>query len=117
MTFEETMTRLKELGTDQNIKVYKRHGAGDNLFGVSFADLRSLHKQIKTDHTLAGKLWNTGNTDARTLALLVADPQKITVEQAENWADDISYYVLADMLAEFISYTKFAKGIMTKWID
>ena len=33
----------------QNIKVYKRHGGGENVFGVSFANLNLLAKKIKTD--------------------------------------------------------------------
>jgi hypothetical protein len=39
MTFKETMAWLKKNGTAQNINFYKRHGAGINVFGVSFATL------------------------------------------------------------------------------
>jgi|GEM_PF-2575689 hypothetical protein len=66
MTFKQTMATLKKMGTAQNVKIYKRHGAGDNLFGVSFANLKLLKKQIKTDHKLAEKLWRTGNSDEST---------------------------------------------------
>ena len=34
MTFQETIAALQRMGTPQNVKIYKRHGAGDNLFGV-----------------------------------------------------------------------------------
>lgn len=38
-TTDQVLAELGALGTAQNRKVYKRHGAGENLFGVSFADL------------------------------------------------------------------------------
>ena len=47
MTYREAMKELKMLGTAQNRKVYKRHGAGEDLFGVSFANLGKLQKKIK----------------------------------------------------------------------
>jgi len=50
MTYTQVMTELKKMGTSQNIKIYKNHGAGDNLFGVSFANLKLLQKKIKIDH-------------------------------------------------------------------
>jgi hypothetical protein len=49
MTHNQVMTELKKAGTAQNRKIYARHGATGEMFGVSFATLRSLHKQIKTD--------------------------------------------------------------------
>lgn len=117
MTFDQVMKELKQNGTAQNIKVYKRHGAGDNLFGVSFADLRKLHKKIKIDHELAWKLWQTGNTDAQTLAIMIADPKVMSIKQAESWAESIKYYVLADMLAGLIAKTPFAEKLMAKWMN
>ena len=75
MTYLEVMKELKALGTAQNRKVYKRHGAGENLYGVSFADLDKLQKKIKIDHELAEKLWASGNTDAQSLATMIIDPK------------------------------------------
>ena len=53
MTVAETMQDREALGTAQNRKIYRRQGAGENLFGVSFANLNALKKGLKTDHTLA----------------------------------------------------------------
>ena len=53
MTVAETMLEREALGTAQNRKIYRRHGAGGNLFGVSFANLNALKKGLKTDHALA----------------------------------------------------------------
>jgi hypothetical protein len=50
MTLEETMTTLRKAGKEQTRKTYLRHGAGENVFGVSFADYGTLQKKIKRDH-------------------------------------------------------------------
>ena len=74
MPCSTVMNELKSLGTSQNVKIFKRHGAGNKLYGVSFANLYKLRKKIKTDHNLAMALWKTGNYDARLLATMIADP-------------------------------------------
>ena len=61
MNFDQAMKELEAAGTAQNRKVYARHGAGENMFGVSFSNQEKLRKQIKTDHALAEQLWATGN--------------------------------------------------------
>jgi len=116
MTYTEAMAELKKLGTAQNIKIYKRHGAGDNLFGVSFANLNKLQKKIKVDHQLALQLWESGNCDARTLATMIADPKQITSAQVDKWIANLSHYMLIDLLAGLIAKTYFAKEKMEEWM-
>ena len=47
MNFDEVIQTLEEMGTAQNRKIYARHGVGETMFGVSFANLNTLKKQIK----------------------------------------------------------------------
>ena len=118
MKFDDVMSELKSYGTEQNIKVYKKHGAGDNLYGVSFANLNKLKKKIKKNQNLALKLWDTGNTDAMTLATMIADPSEFTQELSDCWMDDLSYYMLIDLFArDIVAKTPFAKEKMKIWID
>ena len=86
MTLDETMRALEKAGTEQTRKTYRRHGAKDPMFGVSFATLKGLVKQIGVDHELAVALWETGNHDARTLAFKVADPARVKPAQLDRWA-------------------------------
>jgi len=116
MTYAEAMAELKKMGTAQNVKIYKRHGAGENLFGVSFANLYKLQKKIKVDHKLALRLWESGNTDARTLATMIAEPKQMTPSQADKWLENLSCYGLVDLLAGLISKTPFAKEKMEEWM-
>ena len=116
MNYEEVMSELRNMGTEQNVKVYKRHGAGDDVHGVSFANLNKLKKRIKVDHELALELWNSGNVDARTLATMVADPAMLTPSIVNRWMNNVHYYVLADLLAALVSRTNFAAKKMEQWM-
>jgi len=108
ITYTEVMKELRAKGTAQNVKVYKRHGAGENVYGVSFADVRKLAKRIGRDHDLASRLWDSGNVDARILATMVADPRELKSSTANTWLKDVHYYVLSDQLAELISHSPIA---------
>ena len=116
MNFTETMARLKELGTAQNVKVYKRHGAKEPLFGVSYADLGKLQKQIKSDHDLAAKLWESGNLDAQTLAAKIADPARLTTAQANAWVKSVTCYITGDALGALVARSPIAQARMEQWM-
>jgi len=116
MNYREVMRELKSRGTAQNRKVYAKHGAGDKLYGVSFADLRKLQKRIKVDHALALELWDSGNMDARTLATMIADTDELKPSTANAWMKEIDYYVLSDQLAELVARVPFARKKMEQWM-
>jgi 3-methyladenine DNA glycosylase AlkD len=116
MTYAEVMRLLEKLGTAQNRKVYKRHGAGEDLFGVSFANLARLKRRIKTDHSLAQELWVSGNADARTLATMIADPEQATDRMLDQWVRAIEYYVLADVFVRnLVCKSPLARRKMKEW--
>ncbi|MGH9833161.1 MAG: DNA alkylation repair protein [Blastocatellia bacterium] len=115
MTLQEVMKQLEAWGTAQNRKIYARHGASANMFGVSFANLYKLQKQIKVDHGLAQQLWETGNSDAQVLATLVADPQAMTDRQSEEWVKNLSGYGLTEMFGRFLVKSPLARKKAEKW--
>ncbi len=86
MTLEETMAELEKAGSEQTRKTYRRHGASDPLFGVSFATLKTLRKRIRVDHELGLALWDTGNFDARNLAVKIVDPAAMKKTELDAWA-------------------------------
>lgn len=116
MTLAEAMKALEAAGTAQNRKVYARHGSGENCYGVSFAVLGALTKQIKRDHKLARQLWTTGNADARILATMIADPQAATTQELDEWIASVNYYVLADSLAKLAAQSPHARTLMKTWM-
>lgn len=86
MSLAEAMSALEQAGSEQTRKTYLRHGASEPLFGVSFATLKTLQKKIGVDHELALALWDTGNADARNLAMKIADPAVMSVADLDRWA-------------------------------
>ena len=115
MNRTQAMAELKAAGTAQNRKVYARHGIAAPMFGVSFANLGRIHKQIKTDHALACQLWATGNHDARVLATMIADPAQVDNKLAEAWVKDLDNYVLTDAFSGMIRRGKLALRKADKW--
>lgn len=97
MDLATAIARLDAAGTEQNRKVYRRHGARDPLYGVSFAVLDKLAKDAGRDQSLADALWATGNYDARILACKVADPTVASEATLDAWLAEIDVYVLVDV--------------------
>jgi 3-methyladenine DNA glycosylase AlkD len=115
MNYAQVMKELEALGTAQNRKVYARHGGGENMFGVSFANLGKLKKQLKVDHELAEQLWASGNQDAQVLATMIADPNVLTDKQAEAWLKDLSNYGLSEMFGDLVAKSPLALKKAEKW--
>ncbi len=115
-TLATLMAEMERLGTAQAVKIYKRHGMVEPLFGVSFANLYALQKQIKVDHALAEQLWETGNGDAQHLATLVADPAQFTSAQIDRWSKGLKCYSSCDLFGNLIGKTGFAQAKAESWI-
>jgi 3-methyladenine DNA glycosylase AlkD len=86
MTLAQAMSTLEKAGSEQTRKTYARHGVTGPMFGVSFATLKTMLKQIGVDHELALALWETGNFDARNLAVKIADPATMSSADLDRWA-------------------------------
>ena len=96
MELATAIDRLEAAGTEQARRTYRRHGARDPLYGVSFAVLDAMAKEAKRDQALADGLWATDNFDCRLLACKVADPAVMTEATLEAWLADIEAYSLVD---------------------
>lgn len=103
MTLAEVMRELESMGTEQNRRIYRRHGFGDDQFGVSFGNLHKLAKSIKKDNVLAAALWETGNGDARNLATLIADPKTLSERKLQAWIGSLTCHLHADLLGSKVA--------------
>jgi len=72
--------------------------AGDNRLGLAVPDMRRIAKEIGKDHQLALDLWQSGIPDARIIAAMIAEPEKLTEEQMEDWVKDINSWDVCDQL-------------------
>ncbi len=85
------------MGSERDRAGMARYGINvENAFGVSVYELRKVAKRLGTDHGLALALWETGNHEARLLACFVDDPEAVTAEQTEAWANDFDSWDICD---------------------
>lgn len=97
MDYDEIITKLHSLANPENVKGMARYGINEhNNLGISICILRPLAKQIGTNHTLALTLWDSKIHDARLLACFIDDPQQVTSEQMDAWAENFDSWDICD---------------------
>jgi len=102
MTLQETLKQLQSLGNEKVREQNRRQGAGENQFGVKLGDIRKLAAKIKVNHALALALWDTGNLDARLLAILVMDLKQLSSAQLDEMVRSGANAQTADWLNSYI---------------
>ncbi len=102
MTLKGALAQLKSLGNEKVRARYKKSGAGDNQFGVPLGAIRKLAEKVKADHTLALALWETGNIDARLLAILLLKPQELSRDEMDRMVRSADLAQVADWLNSYI---------------
>lgn len=65
-------------------------------FGVSVANLHKLAKIVGRNHEFALALWETGWYEARMLASLVDEPERVTPAQMDKWCRDFDNWGICD---------------------
>ena len=102
MALKDALAQLKALG-DEKVRARNiKNGAGENQFGVAMGDIRKVAAKIKTDHALAMQLWDTGNIDARLLAILILKPKELSRDQMDRMVREADFPQLADWLNSYI---------------
>ncbi len=102
MTLQEALKRLEALGNEKVRARNRKRGAGDDQFGVQLGDLRKVAAKIQRDHALALALWETGNLDARLLAVLVLEPQRLSGAELDGMVRSATVAQLADWLNSYV---------------
>jgi len=64
--------------------------------GISTPVLHALAKRIGRNHRLAQDLWATGIHEARILATLIGESEKVTAAEMERWARDFDSWDVVD---------------------
>ncbi|NTV24332.1 MAG: DNA alkylation repair protein [Nanoarchaeota archaeon] len=87
-----------------------------NALAVKIPFLRKLAKQIGKDHALAIALWDTGIHEARILAGMIDEPEKVSSKQLEIWVSDFDSWDVCDQVClNLFSYMKNAREIAIRW--
>jgi 3-methyladenine DNA glycosylase AlkD len=64
--------------------------------GISTPVLHEFAKHLGKDHRLARQLWMTGIHEARILATLIGESEKVTAAEMDRWARDFDSWDVVD---------------------
>ena len=119
MDYEEVIQKLQSLANPENVKGMARYGISQkNNLGISIYQLRPLAKEIGRNHSLALKLWDSKIHDARLLACFIDDPEKVTADQMDAWADDFDSWDICDQACtSLFDLSLLAYGKVYQWAD
>jgi len=91
------IARLQKEATPRNVEGMARFGINpDRTLSIPVPVLRAIAKEVGRNHTLARELWATGIHDARHLAAMIAEPQRTTKREMEDWARDLDSWDVCD---------------------
>jgi 3-methyladenine DNA glycosylase AlkD len=96
------MKKLEASGEARVRTLSIRAGAGDQQFGVALGDIRKLAKEIRTNHALGLELWETGNTDARLLAILILKAKQLTTDELDRMVRSITNAQEAEWFSSYV---------------
>lgn len=95
---KEALAWLKEHSSKKiRDEMLPRYGIdAPKAFGVSVANLHKLAKITGRNHEFALALWETGWYEARMLAALVDEPERVTPAQMDQWCRDFDNWGICD---------------------
>ncbi|MFJ9811701.1 DNA alkylation repair protein [Streptomyces sp. NPDC101158] len=93
--------------------VNERHG---DDHGVNLGRLRALAKRLKTQHELARDLWETGDSAARLLAMLVCRPKAFERDELDRMIREARTPKVHDWLVNYVvKKSPHAEELRTAW--
>ncbi len=95
----EVMAELAALEDPKIRAVNERHG---DDHGVNLTKLRAVAKRLKTQHDLAGQLWETGDSAARLVAILISRPKAYSAAELDAMLRDARVPKVHDWLVSYV---------------
>ncbi len=68
----------------------------ETAYGVAMGEMQKKAKSLGPDHDAASVLWETGRYEARIMAVLLADPDRLTAAQADLWCAEFDNWAICD---------------------
>ncbi|MBE1612600.1 DNA alkylation repair protein [Actinopolymorpha pittospori] len=95
----EVMAELAELEDPKIREVNEKHG---DDHGVNLGKLRALAKRLKTQQELACQLWDTADTAARLLAILICRPKAFERDELDVMVREARPPKVHDWLVSYV---------------
>ncbi len=97
MSAKAILAEMRAQGNPAAVREMAKFGtSAEGALGLSMPFLRGIAKRTGRDHALAQDLWASGVHEARILAALVDEPEKVTEPQMEEWASGFDSWDLCD---------------------
>lgn len=98
-TVAEVMAELAALEDPKAREVNEKHG---DDHGVNLSKLRALAKRLKTQQELACRLWETDDTAARLLAILICRPKAFERDELDVMVREARTPKVHDWLVNYV---------------
>jgi len=114
---QAVLARLHDLADPGRLAGMARYGiGGGTAIGVTVAELRALAKELGRSHELAQGLWDSGVHEARILASLVEERDRVDEAQLDRWVVDLASWDLCDQFCQnLVRHTPFAWTKALEW--
>ncbi len=114
---DDIVERFRSLRTPKNLAGMARYGIRvEEAFGVPMPVVRKMARELGRDQELAVALWESGIHEARILAGLVAEPERVTKTLAEKWVKQLDSWDVCDQLCmNLLRKTSFAHEKALAW--
>jgi 3-methyladenine DNA glycosylase AlkD len=114
-TVHEVMAELAALDDPKMRAVNEKHG---DDHGVNLTELRALAKRLKTQPVLARQLWDTDDTAAKLLALLICRPKMFERAELDAMIRQARTPKVHDWLVSYVvKKNPHAEELRVAWFD
>ncbi|MGH9870739.1 MAG: DNA alkylation repair protein [Candidatus Polarisedimenticolia bacterium] len=115
---KEILEQLRSVGKESYRKTLQRHGVPEPILGASIAEMKKIVKKVRRNHELALQLYDSGIYDARYLAGLIAEDDRMTVKDLTRWVESANCPALSEYTVPWVT----AEGphgmkLALKWIE
>jgi len=99
VSVKEVIKKLEAKARGDQLEGMARFGMTlERRLGVSIPDMREISRELGKDHRLAVQLWETGILEARIVAAMVDEPDKLSEAQMEDWVKGINSWDVCDQV-------------------
>lgn len=115
VSVDEVMAELVTLEDPKIRAVNERHG---DDYGVNLTKLRAVAKRLKTQQDLAEELWETGDTAAKLLALLICRPKEFGRDELDAMLRKARTPKVQDWFVNYVvKKSPHAEALRVVWFD
>jgi 3-methyladenine DNA glycosylase AlkD len=117
MQADAVLKMLQARGSKKARESMERFGITSvRAFGIPTPVLKSIARKLGRDHSLATRLWASGIFEARIIAAMIDEPNKVSRNQMDRWAGAFNSWGICDGCCCYLfRLTPFAWDKAVEW--